>query len=405
MAETNKCIWYISKYAAPLKYGFGSRHFYLAREFRKLGHNALVIASDSNHLAQIPNFRDIYTKEIIDGVETWWIKTVRYQRVNSLRRILSWIDFEIKLLLFPLRNLPRPDVIICSSLSILTILTGYFFKKHFNCKLIFEVRDIWPLTIIEEGGFKPWNPFVMVLAWVEKFGYKKADLIVGTMPNLAEHVKNVCGRELRCQCVPFGCDPAIYDVQEPLHEGYLDAYVPRDKFIVGYAGSIGLTNALEPLIQCALEMQDNSDIHFLLVGDGDLREKFKARVAGLKNITFAPKVKKNQVQAFLRHCQVLYFSVHDSKVWRYGLSLNKLIDYMLAAKPIIASYSGFPSMINEARCGTFVPARDVSALSRTILEYWQMPEDERDEMGRRGREWVLENRTYEKIARGYCDLF
>ncbi len=270
--------------------------------------------------------------------------------------------------------MPKPDVIICSSLSLFTILNGYFLKKRFNCKLIFEVRDIWPLTIIEEGGFKPWNPFVMVLAWVEKFGYRKADIIVGTMPNLSEHVNNVCGRDSNCRCVPFGYDPALYNIKEPLPEGYEETYIPKNKFIIGYAGSIGLTNALEPLLRCALEMEDNTDIHFLLVGDGDLLEEYKTRVSGLKNITFAPKVKKSQVQAFLRHCQVLYFSVHDSKVWRYGLSLNKLIDYMLAAKPIIASYSGYPSMVNEAQCGTFVPAKDVSALLRTILEYRQMPE-------------------------------
>jgi glycosyltransferase involved in cell wall biosynthesis len=405
MSDTKKSIWYISKYAAPLKYGFGSRHFYLSSEFRKLGHSIVVISSNANHLAQIPDFEKVYTKEVIDGVETWWIKTIRYKGANSFRRILSWIDFELKLLLMPVKNLPKPDAIICSSLSLFTILNGYIFKKRFKCKLVFEVRDIWPLTIVEEGGFKSWNPFVMFLAWVEKFGYRTADLIVGTMPNLAEHVKNVCGRELNCRCVPFGYDPALYDVQESLPEGYEKTYIPQDKFIVGYAGSIGVTNALEPLLQCATEMKDNPRVHFLLLGDGDLLAQYKARVADLKNITFVPKVKKTQVQKFLHHCHVLYFSVHDSKVWLYGLSLNKLIDYMLSAKPIIASYSGYPSMINEAQCGTFVPAKNVAALKRVISEYADMPEDALNQIGQRGRDWLLENRPYEKIARAYCRLF
>lgn len=405
MAATKKCIWYISKYATPLKYGFGSRHFCLAREFNKLGYQSVMICSDSNHLAQIPEFENVYTREVVDGIETWWLKTIRYKGAGSLRRILSWIDFELKLLLMPTKKIARPDVVISSSLSLLTILNGYLFKKRFKCRLIFEVRDIWPLTIIEEGGFKSWNPFVMFLAWVEKFGYRNADIIVGTMPNLAEHVKITCGEELNCHCVPFGYDPDLYDEQEPLPEGYEECYIPKNKFIVGYAGSIGLTNALEPLLECALKMKDNHHIHFLLLGDGDLLDQYKARVAGLKNIHFVPKVKKSQVQMFLRHCQVLYFSVHDSKVWRYGLSLNKLIDYMLAAKPIIASYSGYPSMVNEAHCGTFVSAKDVSALAETISEYEQMSKDQLDEIGKRGREWLLMNRPYEKIALEYCKLF
>jgi glycosyltransferase involved in cell wall biosynthesis len=305
----------------------------------------------------------------------------------------------------PLKKVPKPDVIISSSLSLFTILNGYIFKKRFKCKLIFEVRDIWPLTIIEEGGFNPKNPFVMFLAWVEKFGYRNADIIVGTMPNLAEHVKNVCGKELNCQCVPFGYDPALYDIQEPLPAGYEDTYIPKGKFIVGYAGSIGVTNALEPLLQCALEMKDNPHVHFLLLGDGDLLEEYKNRVSGLPNITFVPKVKKTQVQMFLRHCHVLYFSVHDSKVWRYGLSLNKLIDYMLSAKPIIASYSGYPSMVNEAQCGTFVPAKNAEALKKVISEYANMPQERLDQIGQRGRAWLIENRPYDKIAREYCKLF
>lgn len=403
--ETKKIIWYISKYASPLKYGFGTRHFYLASEFNKLGHNSIIISSNSNHLVQIPDFKRLYTKELIDGVETWWLKTIQYRGANSFRRILSWIDFELKLLFMPVKKFPQPDVIICSSLSLFSILNGYIFKKRFNCRLIFEVRDIWPLTIIEEGGFKSWNPFVMFLAWVEKFGYRNADIIVGTMPNLAEHVKNICGDGLDCRCVPFGYDPALYDVQEPLPDGYEDDYIPKGKFIVGYAGSIGVTNALETLLECALEMKDNPSIHFLILGDGDLLEEYKNRVSGLPNITFVPKVKKTQVQMFLRHCHVLYFSVHDSKVWRYGLSLNKLIDYMLSAKPIIASYSGYPSMVNEAQCGSFVPAKNVEALKKAITEYADMPQERLDQIGQRGRAWLIENRPYDKIAREYCKLF
>jgi len=140
--ETKKNIWYISKYASPLKYGFGTRHFYLAKEFNKLGHNSIIISSNSNHLVQIPDFKKCYTKELIDGVETWWLKTIHYRGANSFRRMLSWIDFELKLLFMPVKKLPQPDVIICSSLSLFSIINGYIFKKRFNCRLIFEVRDI-----------------------------------------------------------------------------------------------------------------------------------------------------------------------------------------------------------------------------------------------------------------------
>jgi len=401
----NKNIWYISKYATPLKYGFGSRHFYLAQEFNRLGNRTVIISSDSNHLSRFPEFKSVYTKEIIDGVETWWIKTIKYKKSASFRRILSWIDFEMKLWLMPKDILPTPDIIIVSSLSLFTILNGYRLKKRFGCRLVFEIRDIWPLTLTEEGGFGKRNPFVMLLAWVEKFGYRNSDLIVGTMPNLSEHVKEVTGRTLNCQCIPFGYTPGLYDNPEPLPEGYEEQHIPKSKFIVGYAGSIGRTNALDTFMQCATEMKDNHYVHFLLLGDGDLLDEYKSEVAGLKNISFAPKVKKAQVQSVLRHCQVLYFSVEDSKVWRFGQSLNKVIDYMHAGKPIIASYNGYPSMLNEAQCGVFIPAKDVSALVDAIHEYSQFPKDRLESIGKRGKDWLLKNRPYEILAVEYCRFF
>ena len=305
----------------------------------------------------------------------------------------------------PRGELPNPDVVIVSSLSLLTVFNGYWLKCKYGCKLIFEVRDIWPLTIIEEGGFSSWNPFVMMLAWAEKFGYRHADIIVGTMPNLAEHVTTVMGRPMNCECVPFGYDPCLYAQQEVLPDEYVSRHIPRGKFIIGYAGTIGLTNALEPLIDCAIAMKDNERVHFLLLGDGDLLETYKAQVKGLSNISFAPKVNKAQVQAVLDHCQILYFSVKDSLVWHYGLSLNKLIDYMMAAKPILASYNGYPSMVNEAQCGRFIPATDVTALKKAIYEYAQMTTDQLNSIGQKAKVWLMHNRPYEKIALEYCKLF
>jgi glycosyltransferase involved in cell wall biosynthesis len=304
----------------------------------------------------------------------------------------------------PKSKLFRPDVTIISSLSLLTILNGYWMKKRLGCKLVFEIRDIWPLTIIEEGGFNRRNPLVMFLAWVERFGYEHSDIIVGTMPNLAEHVQGVTGSKLGCHYVPFGFDPELYSNKEPLPKEYEERYIPKNKFIIGYAGSIGITNALDTLMKCASRMKDDPQMHFLLLGDGDLLDEYKSKTRDLRNITFAPKVGKAQVQAVLKHCDVLYLSVLDSKVWRYGLSLNKIIDYLMAGKPVIGSYNGYPSMINEADCGVFIPAEDVTALEQAIYEYRKRPKEELELIGARGREWLITNRPYAKIAQNYLEV-
>lgn len=396
------CVWYVSKYVAPPSgSSAGSRGYVLMRELAEQACECVIIASDSNQLASVPELHESSLLQRMDGLSILWLRTLKYRVAKSSRRMLSWIDFELRLLVAPLRRLPKPDVVVVSSLSLLTVLNGLWLRLRYRCRLVFEVRDIWPLTIVEEGGYARRNPFVLGLGCVEWLGYRFADAVVGTMPNLGEHVANVLGRPRQTHCIPMGVDGAALAASVPLPEDYVRAHFPSGKFVVAHVGSIGITNALDPFLQCARAMKDDKTVHFMLVGDGDLRERYVAECADLPNVTFAPRVQKEMVQDVLSHCDLVYFSTFDSEVWRYGQSLNKVIDYMYSGKPIVASYSGYPSMINEAGCGTFVPAGDVDALRREIARYASMDADQRETIGARGRAWLLQHRSYHKLARDY----
>lgn len=400
------CIWYISKYVTlPSTGRVGTRPFMIMRELVKAGNRCLIFTSDSSHLAVAPDFEGSYLNTVSDGVEICWVRTLKYQGARSFRRILSWLHFEWRLWRLPKKDLPRPDVVIVSSLSLLTIFNGLLMRRRYGCPLIFEVRDIWPLTIIEEGGFSPYNPFVFALAMIERLAYRRADAIVGTMPNLQQHVVEVLGRSPRpVHCVPMGIEESLIGEGDPLPPGYEATHIPRDKFLVCHAGAIGISNALDTLIACARDMRDRTDVHFLVVGEGDLRAQYQAMCADLPNISFPPVVPRDSVQSLLARCDLLYFGVHASKVWNYGQSLNKVIDYMLARKPIVASYTGFPSMINEAGSGSFVPSGDVGALRAEILRYAEMPAATRAAMGAAGREWLLRHRRYGTLAEQYLKV-
>lgn len=379
----------------------GGRGYLLMKELAGQGCRSVIVASDSNQLAQVPKLERPYMHQFIDGMDFWWIRTQKYQVAKSFRRILSWLHFEWRLFCMPKSGMPKPNAIIVSSLSLLTILNGFLLRRKYKCRLIFEIRDIWPLTLTEEGGFKAVNPLIKFLAFVEKAGYKHSDVVIGTMPNLSEHVCNVLGYERSVFCVPMGFDERLVSDEIPLPPSYISDHVPRGKFIVAHVGSMGIANALDTFLDCAKLLHDHAEIHFLLIGDGDLRAKYERKYSYLKNITFAPKIQKGMVQAALRECDLLYFSVHISSVWRYGQSLNKVIDYMLSGKPIVASYTGFPSMINEAGCGTFVPAGDVNALAGEIIRFSAMDPNERVLIGRQGREWILTYRSYQLLAKKY----
>lgn len=401
----NKTIWYVTKYFSPkTATSPGGRGWFLVDEMQRSGCQPVVISSDSNNLVDLPVLHNRVTVQEIDGVRIVWLKTMKYTVAKSLRRVLSWFHFEWNLFWLDTSNLPRPDVVIVSSLSLLTIVNGLLLRFKYKSRLVFEVRDIWPLTIIEEGGFSKRNLFVRGLSWLERLAYRKSDAIVGTMPNLASHVYAELGYERPVYCVPMGVShDHLSDVAE-LPVEYIERYLSSEKFKVVHAGTIGITNALDVFFAAAEAMRDDVDIEFIIVGDGALRQHYEKLYADLPNLVFAPKVPRNMVQAVLTKCDLLYFSVHDSKVWDYGQSLNKVIDYMLAAKPIVASYSGYPSMINDSGCGVFVPANDVNAVIDTILDMKIKSEDERLLMGLRGREWLLQNRAYSKLSEDYLSI-
>lgn len=399
------CIWYVSKYViTPAPGEPAGRSYGLMREFARLGYQSVIVTSDSMGKFDAPAAEQPYVFEEHEGITLCRIRTLKYSDAKSMRRILSWLDFERGLLQLSKGVLPEPDVIVASSLSLLTVLNGLRLRRRYKCRLVFEVRDIWPLTIVEEGGFSARNPFVLGLGAVEKLGYRRADAIVGTMPNLGAHVEKVAGRSIPTACIPMGVDVEAIQSPEPLPEDYASEFIPTGKFLVAYAGSIGISNAMDVFFECVESMQQEKDIHFVVIGDGELRQSYIDRYGSLPNLTFAPRVPRSQVHDFLIRCDLLYLSVHKSAVWAYGLSLNKLIDYMLAAKPIVASYSGYPSMINEAECGTFVPAGDAAALREEILRFARMPVEDRAAIGERGRAWLLAHRDYKVLAEDYLAI-
>ncbi|WP_419813542.1 glycosyltransferase family 4 protein [Bacterioplanoides sp.] len=400
----SKNIWYVTKYFEPKNEStYGGRSWSIVKGLSDAGCKMTVVTSDSNNLAKLPDLDSRVTLEDIDGVTICWLKTMKYGVAKSLARILSWLHFELNLFLLDKNKLDKPDVIIVSSLSLITILNGFLLRKKFGCKLVFEIRDIWPLTLVEEGGFNESNIFIKALAYVEKLGYEKSDVIVGTMPNLKEHVEEVLGHQKEVYCIPMGLNNDQLEYSMPLSEECKE-YMSSDKFKVVYAGTIGITNALESFFEVAESLQARDDIEFILVGDGALKKQYMTQYSHLNNLIFVPKIPRKMVQSILSEADLLYFSVYNSKVWHYGQSLNKVIDYMLSGKPIVASYTGYPSMINEAGSGTFVEVGDSEALTKEIERYSNMKLEEREEIGARGRTWLIENRKYDVLAGEYARL-
>ena len=410
MINMKKNVWYISKYANIDTYGADTRQASFCKEFAKAGHTVRLITSNSSHLySSLPEFDSRYKDMDNDGYKVTWVNTLKYSKATSIKRILSWIWFEFFVLMMAFRKqYEKPDVVIASSLSILSVLSGCFYKRFYKAKFIFEVRDIWPQTLIDLKGFSHKHPLIWCLSKVEKLGYKYSDSIVGTMPGLKDHVENEVGLGCKVVSIPQGVNLDFYtENQKELPSDFIENYIPKNKFIVTYTGTMGDANALEYIVSAArvLHREQVTNVHFLLVGNGYLKDQLIEQAKGANNITFAPAIKKEQVQHVLELSNILVASVRNEKIYKYGISLNKFIDYMYAKKPIVCMFSGYPSMINEANNGEFTPSENVESFVEAIKKYKKMSICELNVLGENGYKFLVEQRVFSTLGSKFMELF
>ncbi len=383
------------------------RSYYLAKELQRQGHTLTVFAGSFSHLfTHPPKVTQTFTPQKVEGVNYIWVKLPSYRASKSVKRLWSMVLFSLKLLFFNPFRLNKPDVIIISSLSLFPILNAYIWSKIFNAKLIFEVRDIWPLSLIELGNVTPSNPLVVVLGWLERFGYKKADYVVSLLPKAKEHMLTKGLAPEKFITIANGIYLDELRHPKPLSTDVI-AQLPRDKFIVGYAGTLGIANALEYFIEAAELLQKEANIHFVLVGNGSEKTALinVAQTKQLYNITFIEAIEKTQIQSMLQCFDVCYIGWHHYPLYRFGISANKLFDYMYAKKPIIHSVDAGNDPVVEAACGISVPPENARAIADAIITLYRMSAQERDVLGARAREYVITHHSYEVLAQRYAALF
>lgn len=397
-------LWIINEYAGSPYHGMTYRHYYLARRMNELGVNVTIISGSTSHLFyKEPEVTDKFTKENIDGIDYIWIKTPKNSRAKSLGRIRNWFLFAYKLLRLPDGLAPKPDCIVASSLPLHSVYTAEKLARRYNAKFIFEVRDIWPLSAIELGGYSPRHPFIMMLQWLEDFGYQKADKVISVLPGALPHMVSRGMDSSKFNYVPNGI--LIEDISETerLTEEIL-RQLPENKFIVGYTGTLGTANAMEYFIEAAKLLCKNDNIAFIIVGDGAVKQDLAEAAKGYDNIIFIDPIPKKLIQSMLGKFDVCYLGWRAIELYKYGISANKIFDYMYSGKPIINSINSDNDPIRQAGCGLTVKAEDPEAIAEGIMQLYSMSTDERNRLGDNAKKFVLAEHTYEKLAERYLDI-
>lgn len=385
-------IWIFNHHSLTPNMSGGTRHYDFAKELIKRGHSVTIVAS-SFHYSKYKEMKEYgekeYLEETIDDINFIWIKTPAYFG-NGFSRVKNMLSYSLKVLKYiPSLDLAKPNIIVGSSVHLFAVYSAYKLSKRYNTPFIMEVRDIWPQTLIDMGISK-WHPFIILLGLLEKYLYKKADKIISNLPYAYEHIEKFVSKE-KFAWISNGVDLSnIKYVEKEKNE----------KFIISYTGAIGIANNLQILLDVAKKVKDNENIYFRIVGEGAQKEKLKVFVEenNLSNVSIENSVPKNEVTNILQNSDVLFLSLKDSPLYRFGISLNKLFDYMASGRIIVFAGNSKNNPIKDANAGYSIAPDDVEVLQKTILEIYNLSQEKRDAIGQKIRKYAEDDYSIEILV-------
>jgi glycosyltransferase involved in cell wall biosynthesis len=395
-------ILLINHYAGSPRHGMAYRPYYLAREWVRAGHRVQIVASDNSHIrARQPELAgEARLDETIDGIDYSWYHTPAY-RGNGIGRVRNMATFITALY----RNSKRmayetkPDLVIASSTYPMDIWPAHRIARLAKAKLLFEVHDLWPLSPMELGGMSKWHPFIMLVQQAEDYAYRHADTVVSMLPKVRDYMMSRGLAPEKLHVVPNGIDPGEWQADRPgLPDdaaNLLGTLSAQGNAIVGYAGTHGISNALENILGVAKLMQGEK-VAFVLVGGGPDKASLQqqASLEKLGNTYFLDPVEKSRVPALLDRFDIAYIGWHRHPLYRFGIAPNKLMDYMMAARPVLHAVDAGNDPVREAGCGLTVEPDNPLAAAQGIRSLLALAADERRAMGQRGKAFVLDNLSY-----------
>jgi glycosyltransferase involved in cell wall biosynthesis len=403
-------ILYLNHYAGSPALGMEYRPYYLAREWVRGGHRVEMVAASFSHVRSSQPAPGV---QVIDGITYRFHATPRYVG-NGVGRVKNIAAFLRAVWADTARTVgeSRPDVVIASSTYPMDIWVARRIARRAGAKLVFEVHDLWPLSPIELSGMSPWHPFALLCQAAEDAAYRDADVVISMLPKVHAHMASR-GLDLKkLYIVPNGITldewegeppPLRDDVAQALAAVRGRSHADRRHTLVGYAGSMGLPNALDTLLDAAALLREQP-VSFVLVGGGHEQARLAARVQreGLAGrVCFLPPIPKAQVPAFLAAIDIAYIGWQRVPIYRFGIAPNKLMDYLMARVPVLHAVEAGNDPVAEAGAGLTVAPESPAAVAEGLLKLAALPADERRAMGERGRAFVLAHHTYPVLARRF----
>lgn len=399
----NACrVWIVNHYAAAPDRPSGTRHFDLARQLVARGHDVVIFAAGFNNTThreeRLTRWR-LYRTERFDGVQFVWLRTFPYQG-NTWRRQVNMATFLIAFLVVQTR-FPAPATVIGSTVHPFAALGAWLAAGRRGAQFVFEVRDLWPQTLVDLGALRVGSPGERLLRTIEAFLVRRASVVITLLPGMQDYLRERGLPTRHVVYIPNGVDLTTFDAPVAGDGGVphavasslevIDEMKAQGRLVFGYVGAFGRVNHLEVIVRAAslAESEAPGRVGLVLVGDGTERAELE-RLAGPSGpVVICPSVPRNHVPTILRALDATIVHATSTPVYRYGISFNKLFDYMAAVRPVVFACTSAYDPVAAEGAGISVRPDDPRAVAEACLAVADVGPVERARMGAAGRAYVV----------------
>lgn len=380
-------IWYLSAHDQPK--GQSARTYEFSQEFVKRGHKVTMFTNSYCHWTHTELLKpgEKWRIEDVEGIRVVWLRTIHYDG-NGIRRGANMISNAWRSLQVAKELPDRPDVIVGPTVPLGTGWAASRIAEQKGAAFVFEVRDVWPIALVDDGGLSKKNPVYYVFRYLEKLLYRKAHRISATMPFVSNHIAESGGDPNKVTWVPNGVNFERFANYNDYDGG------KKHPLIVMYIGGFGNAHDVITIVRAAKILQKRSvdDFHFVIIGSGPKKAECvkEADEAKLSNVEFREPIPKSEIPRVQMESDILIAAVLDSPAYRFGLNLNKMFDYFASGRPVIFSGKAPNDPVAEAGAGFSIPPEQPEAMVDVLMKLLALTPLDRMEMGKRGSNYIKE---------------
>ena len=361
----------------------------LARELRRRGHDVTVVTAFPHY----PSGR-LYAGyrlapwrwEMREGVRVLRTFIYPYHGRSAALRILNYLSWMLSSIQAAWLA-PACDVMYVWHPPLTVGVSAWAISKLKRVPYAYDVQDLWPESALASGLMRP-GKLVDFLNRLADWVYRQAPRILVVSEAAARHLQDRGVDPAKVSVAHHWLDTAAFE--RPSNRDVRSEFGWADKFVVMFAGNLGMVQGLETVIQAAALLRERKEIAFVFVGDGSDRPRLESLVErnDLTNVHFLGRYPQDEMPAFMAAADALLVHLRRSQIADHAIP-TKILSYMAAGRPIIcATHGAAAELVQAAAAGVIVPPDDPAAMAEAVTHLASLAPDVKGALGKNGRDYL-----------------